>query len=44
MVDDNSKMLEKFQQILKELTIHAKEERCTHSLQELLDTLEFEPE
>lgn len=42
MADDKeiSNLFEKFQQILKELTFHAKESSCTHSVAQLLDELE----
>jgi hypothetical protein len=42
MQDENTKLLERFQHILKELTLHAKENDCQHRVQELLDELEFE--
>ena len=42
MQDENAKLLERFAHILKELTFHAKETKCTHSVSELLDELDFE--
>jgi hypothetical protein len=43
MIDENTKMLERFQHILKELTFHAKEgDSCQHRVRQLLDELEFE--
>jgi hypothetical protein len=42
MQDDNAKLLKKFQQILKELTFHAKEPNCNHPISQFLDKLEFE--
>jgi hypothetical protein len=44
MQDENTKLFEKFQHILKELTFHAKESNCEHSVTQLLDELEFENE
>jgi hypothetical protein len=47
MIDENTRLLEQFQEILKELTFHAKEgPSCQHRvrqlLDELLDELEFD--
>jgi hypothetical protein len=44
MIDDeNTKLLERFQHILRELTFHAKEgSSCQHRVRQLLDELEFE--
>lgn len=44
MQDDNAELLEKFQQILEELILHAKETKCNHSISQFLDKLEFEDE
>jgi hypothetical protein len=44
MQDENSKLLERFQHILNELTFHAKESNCRHTVRQLLDELEFENE
>jgi hypothetical protein len=40
--DNNTKLFEIFQEILKELTFHAKENNCQHRVQHLLNALEFE--
>jgi hypothetical protein len=43
MTDENAELLERFQQILKELTFHAREgSSCQHNVKQLLDQLEFE--
>lgn len=42
MQDENAELFTKFQYILKELTFHAKESNCTHSVSELLNELEFD--
>jgi len=44
MIDENTQLLERFHHILKELTSHAKESNCQHSVQQLLDEIEFENE
>ena len=40
--DENTKLLEQFQQIIKELTIHGKESNCQHKITELLEELDIE--
>lgn len=43
MIDENTLLLERFQEILKELTFHAKEDpSCQHTVRQLLDELEFD--
>jgi hypothetical protein len=42
MIDENTKLLERFSHILKELTFHAKESNCQHRVSQLLDEIEFE--
>jgi hypothetical protein len=43
MIDENSQLLQRFQDILKELTFHAKEgPSCQHNVRQLLDQLDFE--
>jgi len=44
MNDDNTKLLEQFHHIIKELMYHAKETNCQHRVRELLDEIEFENE
>lgn len=42
MADENTKLLEQFQQIIKELTLHAREKNCQHKVRELLEELDLE--
>jgi hypothetical protein len=45
MQDENNKLLEKFNKIIKELTYHAREgSTCRHSVAQFLEELEFENE
>jgi hypothetical protein len=43
MTDENAQLLQRFEDILKELTFHAREgNSCQHNVKQLLDQLEFE--
>ncbi len=43
MQDENAKLFEKLQHILKQLTFHAKEgSACRHRIKQFLDEIEFE--
>lgn len=43
MTDNNSKLFEKLQHILEQLTFHAKEgTACRHRIRQFLDEIEFE--
>jgi hypothetical protein len=42
MIDENTKLLEQFHHIIKELMLHAQEGNCQHNVKQLLDQLDFE--
>jgi hypothetical protein len=41
MIDENTKLLEQFHHIIKELMFHARESNCQHRISEFLEELEF---
>lgn len=42
MIDENTKLLEQFHHVIKELMYHAQESNCQHLIGQFLQELEFE--